>query len=125
MKIQQLLFKILRKQNVTDGRTHARTDNVKTVYPPQTKFAGGIKNFLWLSLGSYQYWARRVYDLCVYFMMGASEGLTESGSGEAKNPKPILTNIISLPLGEPSDQGLFIHCFAFPKLNIIQPNIIK
>ena len=25
----------------TDGRTHAQTDNVKTVYPPQTKFAGG------------------------------------------------------------------------------------
>ena len=25
----------------TDGRTHARTDNVKTVYPLQTKFAGG------------------------------------------------------------------------------------
>ena len=24
-------------------RTHAQTDNVKTVYPPQTKFAGGIK----------------------------------------------------------------------------------
>ena len=27
----------------TDARTHRRTDNVKTVYPPQTKFAGGIK----------------------------------------------------------------------------------
>ena len=31
----------------TDGRMHGRmdgrTDNVKTVYPPQTKFAGGIK----------------------------------------------------------------------------------
>ena len=26
----------------TDGRTDARMDNVKTVYPPQTKFAGGI-----------------------------------------------------------------------------------
>ena len=26
----------------TDARTHTRTDNVKTVYPPQTKFAGGI-----------------------------------------------------------------------------------
>ena len=30
----------------TDGRTHVRTDgrtdNVKTVYPLQTKFAGGI-----------------------------------------------------------------------------------
>ena len=24
------------------GRTHRRTDNVKTVYPPQTKFAWGI-----------------------------------------------------------------------------------
>ena len=28
----------------THTRTHAHTDNVKTVYPPQTKFAGGIKN---------------------------------------------------------------------------------
>ena len=63
--------------------------------------------------------------MCVYFMMGVPEGLTESGSGEAGNPKPILTNIISLLLWELSDQGLFIHCFAFPKLNIIQPNIIK
>ena len=26
----------------TDARTHGRTDNVKTVYPLQTKFAGGI-----------------------------------------------------------------------------------
>ena len=26
-----------------DGRTHGRTDNVKTVYPLQTKFAGGMK----------------------------------------------------------------------------------
>ena len=49
------------KETKRDGRTHARTDgqhensipttnkvcvgynNVKTVYPPQTKFAGGIK----------------------------------------------------------------------------------
>ena len=27
----------------TDGCTDGRTDNVKTVYPLQTKFAGGIK----------------------------------------------------------------------------------
>ena len=26
----------------TDRHMHGRTDNVKTVYPPQTKFAGGI-----------------------------------------------------------------------------------
>ena len=30
---------IKKKKNVTDG-TDARTDNVKTVYLPQTKFAG-------------------------------------------------------------------------------------
>ena len=30
----------------TDGRTHGRTDNVKTVYPLQTKFAGGIYIFM-------------------------------------------------------------------------------
>ena len=29
-----------------DRRTDARTDNVKTVYPLQTKFAGGIKTVL-------------------------------------------------------------------------------
>ena len=29
----------------TDGQTHGRTDNVKTVYPLQTKFAGGIMIF--------------------------------------------------------------------------------
>ena len=28
----------------THTRTHTHTDNVKTVYPPQTKFAGGINN---------------------------------------------------------------------------------
>ena len=28
----------------TDARTDGRTDNVKTVYPLQTKFAGGIIN---------------------------------------------------------------------------------
>ena len=32
------------KETKRYGRTHARTDNVKTVYPPQTKFAGGIKS---------------------------------------------------------------------------------
>ena len=30
------------KETKCYGRTHGRTDNVKTVYPPQTKFAGGI-----------------------------------------------------------------------------------
>ena len=35
-------IKETKRDGRTDRRTHARTDNVKTVYPPQTKFAGGI-----------------------------------------------------------------------------------
>ena len=34
------------KETKRYGRTHGRTDNVKTVYPLQTKFAGGIKTKL-------------------------------------------------------------------------------
>ena len=34
----------IKETNVTDVHTLVRTDNVKTVYPPQTKFAGGYKN---------------------------------------------------------------------------------
>ena len=30
-------------------------------------------------MGSNQYWAGRVYDLCVYYMPGTPEGSTESG----------------------------------------------
>ena len=29
-------------------------------------------------MGRNQYWARRVYDLCVYYMTGTPEGSTES-----------------------------------------------
>ena len=32
------------KETKRYGRTDGRTDNVKTVYPPQTMFAGGYKN---------------------------------------------------------------------------------
>ena len=30
-------------------------------------------------MGRNQYWAGRVYDLCVYYMTGTPEGSTESG----------------------------------------------
>ena len=42
------VIKETKRYGQTDGRMHgrtdARTDNVKTVYPLQTKFAGGITN---------------------------------------------------------------------------------
>ena len=45
----------------------------------------GLHYFLWLFLGSNQYWAERVYGSCVYFMTEAPKGSTKSGSGEAGN----------------------------------------
>ena len=45
LKFHRWLLKLLRKQNVTDGRkdgrTDGRTDNVKTVYPPTNTVCGG------------------------------------------------------------------------------------
>ena len=37
------------KETKRYGRTDGHTDNVKTVYPLQTKFAGGIKALTFLS----------------------------------------------------------------------------
>ena len=36
-------IKKTKRNGRTDAHTHARTDNVKTVYPQQAKFAGGYK----------------------------------------------------------------------------------
>ena len=38
----EITLRVIKETKRYDGRTHARTDNVKTVYPLQTKFAGGI-----------------------------------------------------------------------------------
>ena len=39
-------IKETKRDEWTDAQTHARSDNVKTVYPPQTKFAGGIMKYM-------------------------------------------------------------------------------
>ena len=39
------------KETKRNGRTDGRTDNVKTVYSLQTKFAGGIMKVLDIHLG--------------------------------------------------------------------------
>ena len=38
------VIKETKRYGRTDRQTDGRTDNVKTVYPLQTKFAGGIKS---------------------------------------------------------------------------------
>ena len=51
------VIKETKRYGRTDGRTHrrtdARTDNVKTVYPLQTKFAGGIITLIELAPSPY------------------------------------------------------------------------
>ena len=39
-------------------------------------------------MGSNQYWAGRIYDLCVYYMTGTPEGSTESGFMEKPGIEP-------------------------------------
>ena len=46
------------------------------------------KNFCGFSMGGNQYWAGRIYDLCVYYMTGTPEGSTESGFMEKPGIKP-------------------------------------
>ena len=43
------VIKETKRYGRTDARTDARTDNVKTVYPLQTKFAGGITKLMKVS----------------------------------------------------------------------------
>ena len=44
--------------------------------------------FCGFSMGRNQYWAGRVYDLCVYYMTGTHEGSTESGFMEKPGIEP-------------------------------------
>ena len=44
--------------------------------------------FCGFSMGRNQYWAGRVYDLCVYYMTGTPEGSTESGFMEKPGIEP-------------------------------------
>ena len=39
-------------------------------------------------MGRNQYWAGRVYDLCVYYMTGTPEGSTEGGFMEKPGMEP-------------------------------------
>ena len=50
-------------------------DQTKVSYPPRKQ----KKTFCGFSMGRNQYWAGRVYDLCVYYMTGTPEGSTKSG----------------------------------------------
>ena len=49
-------------------------------------------------MGCYQYWAGRVYDLCVCIMMGTPEGSTESGFMEKPGIEPATPGLQDIDL---------------------------
>ena len=58
----------------------------------------GLKTFCGFSMGSNQYWAGRVYDLCVYYMTGTPEGSTESGFMEKPGIEPAIPGLQGIAL---------------------------
>ena len=49
-------------------------------------------------MGRNQYWAGRVYDLCVYYMTGTPEGSTESGFKEKQGIEPATPGLQGIAL---------------------------
>ena len=49
-------------------------------------------------MGRNQYWAWRVYDLCVYYMTGTAEGSTESGFMEKPGIEPATPGLQGIAL---------------------------
>ena len=54
--------------------------------------------FCGFSKGRNQYWAGRVYDLCVYYMTGTPEGSTESGFMEKPGIEPATPGLQGIAL---------------------------
>ena len=49
-------------------------------------------------MGRNQYWAGRVYDLCVYYLTGTPEGSTKSGFMEKPGIKPATPGLQGIAL---------------------------
>ena len=60
----------------TKNDTSERFSDSKALTPAPDK--NSFFFFCGFSMGSYQYWAGRVYEFCVYYMTGTPEGSTES-----------------------------------------------
>ena len=66
------------------------------------------KTFCGVSMGSNQYWAWRVYDLCVYFKTGTPEGSTESGFMQKPGIEPATPGLKDIGLS-PTPRRLHIY----------------
>ena len=57
-----------------------------------------LSTFCGFSMGRNQYWAGRVYDLCIYYMTGTPEGSTESGFMEKPGIEPATPGLQGIAL---------------------------
>ena len=67
------------------------------------------KTFCGFSMGRNQYWAGRVYDLCVYYMTGTPEGSTESGFMEKPGIEPATPGLQGIALIHYTTGASFWH----------------
>ena len=70
-------------------------------------------------MGSNQYWAGRVYDLCVYYMTGTSEGSTESGFMEKPGIEPATSGLQGIALIHYTT-GASLNCHIMGELQNIE-----
>ena len=62
-----------------EGSTKSGFMEKPGIEPATPGLQGKKKTFCGFSMGRNQYWAGRVYDLCVYYMTGTPEGSTKIG----------------------------------------------
>ena len=75
-------------------------------------------------MGRNQYWAGRVYDLCVYYMAGTPEGSTESGFMEKPGIEPATPGLQGIALihyttGVSVNQSMAIRFTIFLRMILI------
>ena len=100
------------------GQNHAvRLDKSCELFAGRYYTCKKNKNFCVFSLGSNQYWAGRVYDLCVYFMTGTPEGSTESGFMEKQGIEPATPGLQDTGLS-PTPLRLHVWCMCTRKLTL-------
>ena len=75
-------------------------------------------------MGSNQYWAGRVYDLCVYYMMGTPEGSAESVFMEKPGIEPATPGLQGIALIHYATGASHIFC-GFPGYKPVPPGWFK
>ena len=77
-------------------------------------------------MGRNQYWAGRVYDLCVYYMTGTPEGSTESGFMEKPGIDPATPGLQGIALIHYTTGASFTITFCgFPGSKPVPPGWFK